>query len=127
MMRIRLAVSENVLADPSRITAAMYEDYLDAHGRGWVCERNAEIIGFCYAAREDASIWALFVLPGHEGHGAGQGLLKRAVDWLAGLGHDRIVLSTTPGTRADRFYQAQGWTRGAVKDGEVTFQLRIGR
>ena len=33
---IRLAVQENRLSDPARITRQMYEDYLDRLGRTWV-------------------------------------------------------------------------------------------
>ncbi|MBC7664344.1 MAG: GNAT family N-acetyltransferase, partial [Caulobacter sp.] len=71
MSRIRLAVRENALSNPARITEAMYRDYLDALGRGWVAELDGEIIGFSYADRTDASIWALFVDPAREGLGAG--------------------------------------------------------
>lgn len=34
MSRIRLAVTENVLSDPSRVTEQMYRDYLEPLGRG---------------------------------------------------------------------------------------------
>jgi hypothetical protein len=67
MSRIRLSVAENVLSDPSRVTAQMYEDFLEKSGRGWVAEDKGEIVAFCYADKENASIWALFVCPGHEG------------------------------------------------------------
>lgn len=125
IMRVRLAVRENVLSDPSAVTPAMCEAYLDALGRGWVCEEDGRIVGFSYAARLDASIWALFVLPEHEGRGIGRELLRRAVDWLFSLGHEQLTLSTSADTRADRFYLAQGWTRGEMKDEvEVRFRLR---
>jgi GNAT superfamily N-acetyltransferase len=111
MSAIRLSVQENVLSDPSRITLQMYEDYLDLQGRGWVAEVDGVIAAFSYADREHGSIWALFVSPEHEGRGLGKGLLELATSWLFGLGHERVLLSTTPGTRADRFYAAQGWAR----------------
>jgi len=44
MSRIRLAVTENALRDPTRITVAMYEDYPERSGRGWVAEANGEIV-----------------------------------------------------------------------------------
>jgi GNAT superfamily N-acetyltransferase len=125
MSRIRIAVRENALSDPTRITDAMYRDYLDAQGRGWVAEQAGEIIGFSYADRTDASIWALFVDPEREGLGAGKQLLRRAVDWLFELGFDEVCLGTSAHTRADRFYAAQGWTRGEMKDAvEVCYRLR---
>ncbi len=124
IMAIRFAVRENVLSDPSKVTPQLCIDYLDRLGRGWVCECAGEIIGFSYAARRDGSIWALFVLPEHEGQGAGQQLLKAATAWLFNEGHQQVVLSTTVNTRADRFYAAQGWQRGAMKDEvEVFYRL----
>jgi len=125
MSRIRLAVRENALSNPARITEAMYRDYLDARGRGWVAQLAGEIVGFSYADRTDGSIWALFVDPAREGLGAGKRLLRLAVDWLFEIGFDEVRLGTEAHTRADRFYAAQGWTRGDMKDDvEVAYRLR---
>jgi GNAT superfamily N-acetyltransferase len=127
MMRIRLAVRENRLSNPARVTPAMCQDYLDRLGRGWVAELDGEIIGFSYADRADSSIWALFVDPLHEGLGAGKQLLRLAAGWLFEIGNDEIRLGTQANTRADRFYAAQGWTRGEMKDDvEVWYRLRRG-
>ena len=124
MSALRLVVKENVLSNPGLVTEAMYEEYLERLGRGWVCELDAELIGFSFAARADGSIWALFVRPDREGLGAGKTLLSLAVEWLFSLGHATVKLSTQANTRADRFYAAQGWTRGPMKDVvEVTFSL----
>jgi len=125
MSRIRIAVRENALSNPGRITEAMYRDYLEALGRGWVAELGGEIIGFSYADRTDSSIWALFVDPAHEGRGAGKQLLRLAAHWLFEIGNDEIRLGTAANTRADRFYAAQGWKREDMKDDiEVWFRLR---
>jgi len=124
MSRIRLAVTENALSNPARITVRMYEDYLDRLGRGWVAEQAGEILGFAYAARDDGSVWALFVSPQAEGRGIAQGLMGLLVPWLFSFGHARIELGTQAGTRADRFYLAQGWTRGAMIDAtQVAYTL----
>ncbi len=125
MMRIRLAVKENRLSNPARVTPAMCCDYLERLGRGWVAEIGGEIVGFSYADRTDASIWALFVDPHREGRGAGKRLLQLAADWLFELGHDEVRLGTEANTRADRFYAAQGWTREGMRDAvEVGYRLR---
>ncbi len=125
MSAIRLAVTENVLRNPGRITVQMYHDYLELLGRGWVCTSNGAVVGFSYAARADASIWALFVHPLHEGRGIGKQLLALAADWLFEGGADVVTLGTSANTRADRFYSAQGWQRGAMKDAvEVVYALR---
>lgn len=125
MSRIRLAVRENALSNPGRVTEAMYRDYLDSKGRGWVALDGDEIVAFSYAGRTDGTIWALFTDPAHEGRGAGKRLLRLCVDWLFEIGFDEVRLGTAANTRADRFYAAQGWTREGMKDGvEVGFRLR---
>jgi GNAT superfamily N-acetyltransferase len=123
MSRIRLAVTENVLRDPTRITVAMYEDYLERSGRGWVAEADGAIVGFSYADNTNASIWALFIQPGQEGRGLGKALLAQATDWLFGQGHARVRLTTGAGTRADRFYAAQGWQREPMSESEIAYTL----
>lgn len=123
MSEIRLSVRENILSDPNRVTLQMYEDYLKACGRGWVAEIDRQIVGFCYADKRDGSIWALFVRPGFEGRGVAQGLLPLAVEWLFGIGHARIKLSTGAGTRADRFYARQGWRGSPLNEREVEYVL----
>lgn len=123
MSAIRLSVLENVLSDPGRVTLQMYEDFLERDGRGWVAQADGAVLGFCYADRHQGSIWALFVDPRHEGRGLGKALLDLAVAWLFELGHHRITLGTTPGTRADRFYAARGWTRMPGSGADVGFIL----
>lgn len=124
MSAIRLGVQENRLRDPARVTQQMYVDYLDLLGRGWVCERDGAIAGFAYADRAEGSIWALFVDPAHEGAGIGKRLLALATGYLFEQGHAKVVLSTGPGTRADRFYKAQGWQRShAEGEAEAFFTL----
>ena len=124
MSAIRLAVRENRLRDPSRVTLAMYHDYLDTLGRGWVCEHDGVVAGFAYADRDAGSVWALFVDPKHEGAGIGKQLLALATGYLFDHGHAKVVLSTGPETRADRFYTAQGWQRSyAEGDQEARFTL----
>lgn len=127
MSAIRLAVTENALSDPGRITAAMYEDYLDHSGRGWVAEVDGAIVAFCYADSIDGSIWALFVQPGWEGRGLARHLLGLAVDWLFTTGHDSVALTTAAGTRADRFYAAQGWRRLGLCDDDRNVEYLLHR
>ena len=126
MAQLRLAVTENRLSDPARITFAMYDDFLERSGRGWVAERDGEIVAFCYADKVNASIWALFVQPGHESGGLGRALLDLATAWLFDLGHDTVHLTTGAGTRADRFYAHRGWTRTIVDATDVRYTLAKG-
>lgn len=124
LSEVRLSVKENVLSNPQRITRGMYETYLSEVGKGWLCEADGEVVGFSVASLRDASIWALFVRPQHEGRGIGRRLLHLATRWLFENGVSSISLSTAVGTRADRWYERQGWTRGEIKpDGEVQYTL----
>ena len=124
IMAVRASVKENELSDPSALPPDMVAEYLAEHGPGWVCEKEDRILGFAMVDRRDNSIFGLFVRPDAEAGGIGSRLLALATDWLFDQGADRIVLSTDPGTRADAFYQRQGWNRGELKsNGEVVFRL----
>ena len=123
MHRVRLAVRENVLSDPNRITESDYLAAFDDVGRTWVIEANGEIAAFA-TGYKNGSIWALFVHPDHEGRGYGQRLHSIVVAWLWSLGHKRIWLTTGAGTRAERFYLSQGWLAcGTVPGGDVRLEL----
>lgn len=122
---IRLMVTENTLTDPTRITRGLYHENLTTAGKGWVCEVDRTVVGFVVALRDAATIWALFVHPGHEGRGIGKTLLKTAVDWLFEVGAEEVALTTDPGTRAEKLYVSQGWERGEyIDNGEVRYRLR---
>jgi GNAT superfamily N-acetyltransferase len=124
LSEVRRAVKENVLSDPRKVTREMYAAYLEESGKGWLCEVGGEVVGFCVASAGDASIWALFVKPSYEGRGIGKRLLRLATDWLFETGATSIALSTGAHTRADRFYEEQGWRRGEIRpDGEVCYRL----
>ena len=124
LSEVRLSVEENVLSDPRKVTPEMYADYLGASGKGWLCEVDGEVAGFCIASLRDASIWALFVKPGYERRGIGTRLLELATGWLFDMGASSISLSTDANTRADRLYERRGWTRGEIRpDGEVEYRL----
>ena len=123
MTRIRLAVTENVLRDPARITPQMYADFLEKDGRGWVALVDGDVVAFSYANRIDGSIWALFVDPRFEGQGLGKQLLSLAADWLFSLGFRRVTLSTGAGTRAAQFYTRLGWRHASSSAGDSAFVL----
>lgn len=124
MSVIRLAVTENRLRDPSRITTQMYLDYLDKLGKSWVCECDGVIAGFAAADKHDGSIWALFISPEQEGKGIGKRLLALMSVYLFAQGHQKIVLTTSADTRADTFYASQGWERGKMdNDVDVHYSL----
>ncbi|MCG7536666.1 GNAT family N-acetyltransferase [Pseudoalteromonas sp. OOF1S-7] len=124
MSEIRLQVTENRLSDPGKVTPQMYQAHIAGQGKSWVCELNGLIVGFASAARQDGSIWALFILPEYEGLGMGKALLDLACEWLFSEGHKVLSLYTEINTRADGFYGAQGWSRGQEDEhGDVSYTL----
>jgi GNAT superfamily N-acetyltransferase len=123
MHRVRMSVRENVLVS-MRLTERDYVVAIEETGRGWVVELDGSIVAFAIGDTTDGSIWALFVEPGHEGKGYGRQLHDIMIAWLWQQGHDRLWLSTEPGTRAERFYEAAGWRRvGMTSRGEIRFEL----
>ncbi|MDH5255206.1 MAG: GNAT family N-acetyltransferase [Gammaproteobacteria bacterium] len=119
MHRIRLAVRENVLTDPSRIQPADYAALLRGPGRGFVALVDGRVVGFGIANAASRNLWALFVDPAFEGRGIGRRLHDELLDWLFGLGSAPAWLTTEPGSRAERFYRVAGWQdagRDAGKD-----------
>jgi hypothetical protein len=46
------------------------------------------------------------------------------IDWYFEQTKEKVVLGTTPNTRADRFYRFQGWKPvGDYANGETKFEL----
>jgi GNAT superfamily N-acetyltransferase len=124
MSAVRLAVTENVLSNPARITPADYADYTFQRGRGWVAEAEGRVVGFAVADLLGHNIWALFVHPDYAGRGIGKRLHERMLTWYFTQTAETVWLSTAPGTRAEEFYRRQGWQdTGRTGSGEVRFEL----
>jgi len=124
MHRIRLAVRENVLTDHARVMPDDYRAMLETRGRGWVEERDGEIVAFAIADQTSRNIWALFVAPDVQSQGVGRALLGALVEWMTRQGGDPIWL-TEPGTRAERFYREAGWRAvGTTSAGEIRFEFQ---
>ncbi len=114
-------MQENQLSDPSLVTDADYAWFAE-HPGIWVWEEEGEILGFSAGDTRDGTIWALFVDPAHHHRGIGRALFEAACDTLRRAGHRSAMLTTDPGTRAERFYRAAGWTVvGTSKRGELMF------
>lgn len=123
MHRIRMSVTENRLVSMT-LSEADYVDAIERTGRGWVMQVGDEIVAFAVGNSANASIWALFVDPVHEGKGYGRQLHDVMVKWLWDAGCERLWLTTDPHTRAAKFYTAAGWRLvGAAKYGEARFEL----
>ena len=121
---VRAAVKENRLVS-TVITDEDVRTAIEETGRGWVVEEDGEVVAFAIGNAATGNIWALFVHPEHEGRGYGRQLHDTMVDWLWTTGLQRLCLTTEPGTRAQRFYDAAGWQlTGTTVDGELRYELR---
>jgi GNAT superfamily N-acetyltransferase len=124
MHAIRTAVRENALSDPARITAADYEEFLFKRGKGWVCEVDELIVGFAIADLKENNIWALFVHPDYESEGIGRKLHDKMLHWYFLQTSHTVWLSTSPDTRAEKFYSGAGWkAAGIAANGESRFEM----
>lgn len=123
MHRVRRSVRENRLTSDT-IREEHYIREITVTGRGWVIVHEQDVVAFAVGNRETGSLWALFVDPVHEGNGYGRCLLAVAVDWLFSQAVQCLWLTTGPGTRAQRLYEAGGWSlRRVLPDGEHYYEL----
>lgn len=121
---VRHLVKENTLSNPDLVPDKDVAFYITTKGKGWVCEIDDKIVGFSIVDAQECSIWALFVDPEYEQRGIGKELHRLMIDWFFSQSSENLVLGTAPGTRAERFYQKQGWTpAGNYGNGEVKLIL----
>ena len=122
IFHVRFSVRENLLSEEQlrqHVTPESLAVLLKSQCKGWIAEEDGQVIAFSIADSKTRSIWALFVLPQHEGRGLGRQLLDPAVAWLWKQGADRIWLTTAPDTRAAGFYRHLGWSvAGTTQQGE---------
>lgn len=121
---VRFAVKENRLSDPSKVTVKACELYLKERGKGWVCEIDDLIVGFSIIDLVDNNVWALFILPEYENKGIGKKLHFLMLEWYFAMTDNPVWLGTDPGTRAEVFYQLQGWRAiGLHGNREIKFEM----
>jgi ribosomal protein S18 acetylase RimI-like enzyme len=121
---VRIAVKENILPNPDLITAKDYEEFVTQRGKGWVCEIDGFVVGFCIAALKDNNVWALFVHPEFDGKGIGRRLHDEMLEWYFSQTNKTIWLGTSPNTRAEKFYRKAGWKETAIRpNGEIKFEM----
>lgn len=124
IFKVRFAVKENRLTDPSKVTVKDCEIYLKERGKGWVCEIANLIVGFCIIDLVDNNVWALFILPEYESKGIGKKLHQLMLDWYFKATDKAVWLGTDPGTRAELFYRMQGWVEvGLHGQREIKFEM----
>ena len=124
---VRNTVKENTLSNPNLVTDEDCKSFITNKGKGWVCEIDKEIVGFSIVDLLENNIWALFVHPNFENKGIGKQLQQLMLDWYFQQTNTTIWLGTAPNTRAEKFYQLQGWTKiGTHGKGETKFEMSFG-
>jgi GNAT superfamily N-acetyltransferase len=124
IQRVRHSVKENILSNPDLVPDKDVAYYITEKGKGWVCEHQSQIVGFSIVDLQEKKIWALFVDPEFSQKGIGKELHRLMLDWYFEKTKEKIELGTTPNTRAEKFYQLQGWKIvGNYSNGEVKFEL----
>ena len=98
----------------------------------YVAEIDRAFAGYCYVAapsrepdlsERTAELVAIYIDPDHWRQGAGDALMAAAMERLAGLPYDEVVLWTfRENGRAIAFYERQGWQA----DGEQKVHARSG-
>ena len=122
IVEIRGAVRENRLRDPSRVTLDDIRWFIANPGI-FVWEEDGRIVGFAAADPRNGNIWALFMDQDYEGRGFARRLFERACAVLRAAGCARMWLTTTPGTRAERFYLKAGWTVAGIEGDQLVFEF----
>lgn len=124
LQEVRASVQENVLADPSRITADDYREYLTERGKGWVCVGDKRIAGFAIVDCRRNNIWALFVNPCYPNKGIGTMLHDLMLAWYFSQTKKTVWLSTEAVTKAEKFYRDRGWQDvGTYGKHEIKFEM----
>jgi GNAT superfamily N-acetyltransferase len=124
LQKIRVAVKENILPDPNKITSEDYANFLTVRGKGWVCEIEETIVGFAIVDLKEKNVWALFVQSEHERKGVGKQLQQLMLNWYFDNNDETVWLGTSPGTRAENFYRISGWKEvGKRANGEIKFEM----
>ncbi len=119
IFHVRTSVQENHLSREQLtamgITEDAIADMIAASPSAWVAVRDGEVVGFSMIDAEEASLFAAFVLPAHEGQGLGKPLVLAAEAELF-RHHTAIWLETEPDSRAAGFYRHLGWRDDGVAD-----------
>ena len=91
---VRNSVKENQLSDPNLITDELVKKFITERGTGLVCEIDDTIVGFSIVDFIENNVWALFLLPEHEGKGIGKKLHQLMLDEYFSKTQKTIWLST---------------------------------
>lgn len=112
MFHIRASVGENTLTAQELsalgITPESIAQAVAASPCAWVASVDGQAAGFAMVDLDSACLFALFVLPRHEGQGLGTAL-TRACEQALFARHPVAWLETAQDSRAARLYRHLGW------------------
>ena len=93
------------------ITEKTVIEKLSSSFKGWLCQFDDLVVGFCIADRGTGEPWVIAVLSDFERKGVGNRLMALAEEWLWASGCNRAWLTTDVDTklRAYGFYRNRGW------------------
>ena len=120
---VRNSVNENQLSNPSLIPNELVEEFITKRGTGFVCEIDDTIVGFSIVDFIENNVWALFLLPEYEGKGIGKKLHELILDEYFSNTQKTIWLSTEANSRAEKFYEKQGWKNVGFHGNEIKFEM----
>jgi ribosomal protein S18 acetylase RimI-like enzyme len=119
IFHVRTSVRENHLSleqlAQMGITKEAVAGMIASSPCAWVAIVDDLLVGFSMIDMDEASLFAAFVLPTHEGRGLGRKLVLAAEEKLFER-HEEIWLETGRNTRALGFYRRLGW--GNATDAE---------
>lgn len=112
MFNVRTAVKENAMTVQELAAIGVTPQTIaQAVGSGpcaWVASVDGEVVGFAMVDLDSACLFALFVLPEHEGRGMGTAL-ARACEQALFARHACAWLETAGASRAAGLYRHLGW------------------
>jgi len=124
IQQIQIVRNSDTLSNPNLVTDKDCEEFLFERGKGWVCEINAEIVGFSIVDIKENNVWALFLHPDFEKKGIGRKLHDCMLNWYFSQTQENIWLGTSPNTRAEIFYRKSGWKQiGMHGKNEIKFEM----
>lgn len=112
MFHVRTAVKENAMTAAELagigVTPESISQAVGGTPCSWVATVHGEVVGFAMVDLDSACLFALFVLPEHEGRGIGTGLTQ-ACEQALFQQHECAWLETARTSRAAGLYRHLGW------------------
>lgn len=112
MFKVRASVGENTMTSDELsaigVTPESIALAINGAACSWVATAEEEVVGFAMVDLDDACLFALFVLPQHEGRGIGT-CLTQACEQALFERHHSVWLETAKESRAASLYRHLGW------------------